>query len=162
MQVFDQAAPGDRVQGGEGLVEQQEVGAGDQGAGEGDAHGHAARQLERPGRQAVAETDGGKGFGGAGIGLGAGDAGQFQGQGDIGDRVRPRHQGRALEDEAGPAGDDLADDGAVVRPFEIGEQPEDGGLAGSGRAHEGDDLAGSDGQVDGANGGSVRPGDRDA
>ena len=42
VQVLDQTAAGDAVEGGEGLVEQEQVGRGDQGPGEGDPHGHAA------------------------------------------------------------------------------------------------------------------------
>ena len=48
-QIVVQRVPGDLVERGERLVEQQQVGFGDEGAGDRDAHPHAARQLARIG-----------------------------------------------------------------------------------------------------------------
>ena len=148
MQILDQPAACDAVEGGEGLVEEQKVRLGDEGAGKGDAHGHAAGQLARAGVEPVAEADGGQGPGGAGAGLGTGHAGQLQRQGDIGQGVGPGHEGGQLEDEAGAAPGPLH--GAFGRRLQPRQQAQEGGLASAGRADDGDDLAGGDGQVDGA------------
>ncbi len=149
VQVLDQPPAGDAVEGGEGLVEQQQVRPGDQGPGEGDAHRHAARKLARTSRQAVAQADGAQGLSGPTPRLFARDIGQLERQGDIGLDVGPGHQGGVLEDEAGPAAARAPGHLSLRRRLKSGQQAQEGGLAGAGRPDEGEDFAGRDGQIDG-------------
>jgi hypothetical protein len=98
------------------------------------------------GVEAVAETHGGQGLGGAGAGLGTGHARQLQRQGDIGQGIGPGHQGRGLKDEAGAAFGPLH--GAFGRRLKPGQQAQEGGLSGTRRTDDRDDLPGGDGQVE--------------
>jgi len=150
--VVGQGAAGDLVQGREGLVQQQQARAGDQGAGQGDAHRHAARQLGGPGGLGVGQPDPGQGFDRLGPGLAVRRSGQFQGQGDIGRRAHPGGQGRGLEHHRGLAAARGASHGAAGRRLQPGQQPQGGGLATARRPDQGDDLAGRHGQIDRAQG----------
>ena len=160
VQILDQPAAGDAVEGGEGLVQEQEIRLGDEGAGEGHAHGHAAGQLARAGVEPVAECHGGEGFGCADAGFGARHAGQLKRQGDIGQGVGPGHQGGRLEDEAGASARQV--NRARRRRLEPGQQPQDGGLSGPRGTDHGDDLTGGYGQVQGAERGAAGIVDPDA
>ena len=42
VELFVQGLSGDGIEGGEGFIEEEEFGIGDQSAGEGDAHAHSA------------------------------------------------------------------------------------------------------------------------
>jgi hypothetical protein len=55
-----EAFAGEFVEGAEGLVEEEQLGAGDQGAGERGAHAHAARELGGVGVREFAEADEGE------------------------------------------------------------------------------------------------------
>ena len=160
VQILDQPPTGDAVQRRERLVQQQQVGAGDQGAGQRHPHGHAARKLARTRRQAIAQADGGQGLVRAGSRLGPGQAGELERQGHIGPGVGPWHQGGALEDEAGAAGGGGAQDLAAAGLLQSRQQPKRRRLASARGTDQGDDLAGGYGQVQRPQGRSARIGDR--
>jgi hypothetical protein len=98
--VVVELLPRDFVERGEGLVHQQELGLGDERAGDRDAHLHAARQFARIGLGEIGEADGAQHVHDARACRGLGDAVEPQRQVDIVVDRGPRHQRRFLEHEA--------------------------------------------------------------
>ncbi len=130
-----QAAACEGVEGGEGLVEKQDVGPLCQGTGDGDALGHAAGELVGQGAPRFGQADQRQRLVDAG-----GDDGSveppFQRKGDVGGDVKPRHQPRLLEDDAYALAR-IAPDPAGAWLRKAGEQAEKRGLAASGAPHDG-------------------------
>lgn len=148
------------VDGGGRVVEEEEPGVGEDGAGEGDALALAAGEgepvLADGGVVAVRQVgDEPVGLGGAGglfdllpggVGEAVGDVGA-DGVGEqeavLGNEPDGRAQGRLGEFADVVAADE---DGPVGHVVEAGHQEGDGGLAAAGRADDGDGLAGFDGE----------------
>jgi len=105
-QIIVERHSGDLVEGGERLVEQQQVGVGNERAGDRDAHAHAAGKLPRIGPFEPGEADGAD-LRGDPRALGRPHSpGQPEGEQHIVCDCAPRHQGRVLEHEAdAPRGD---------------------------------------------------------
>lgn len=134
--------PGQRVQGAERLVGQEEFGLADQGAGEGGALLFAAGQLVRPGAVAALEADLGEGGEAAFPGARAAQA-----EGDVVDEPEPGQQPGVLEGERDPVGDgEFA--GARHRVVEAGDSPQQGRLAGAAAPEQCGELAGRDGEIE--------------
>jgi hypothetical protein len=107
-QIVVERHPGDLVERGEGLVEQQQIGIGDQGAGDRDPHAHAARELARISPLKPGEPDRGD-FHIGPVSLARPDPSrETKGQQHIVDDGAPRHQGRILKDKANPARWDMS------------------------------------------------------
>ena len=127
----------------EGLVQEEERGLDDEGAGKGGAAGHAEREARGEDLGSTLEPDLGQDAEDAGAGLGC--LGQDQGQ-VLGHRA-PGEETRLLEDvgepRVGPALD-AAGEAAV----EAGDQVEERGLAAARGADDGHGLAGRDLQPD--------------
>ena len=153
--VVDDLAPGEGVERGEGLVEQQQLGAGDQGAGERGAHGHAAGELGGLEAGGLGQADAGEGGVGGLAGLCDRAPGEAQGQGDVGAGGEPGREGRSLEHHADLAGSGVTTDLAGGGRLETGEQAQRRGLAAAGRADEGGDFAGADLEGQGAERGAA-------
>ena len=97
-QIVAQGLGGQHVELRKRLVEQQNVGIDDEGAGKADALPHAAGQLLRIGALEPVQADDVDRFDRAPPPLGGGDALRFQAQFDIAEHRQPRKQGKALED----------------------------------------------------------------
>lgn len=148
------------VDGGGGVVEEEQPGVGEDGPGEGDALALAAGEGEpvfADGRVVAVGQVGDEpvGLGGAGGGLDLLVGGVGPPVGDVGpDRVgeeeavlRYEADGGAQRLQGQVAHVVAADaDGAAGRVVEPGHQERDGGLAAAGRADDGDGLAGADGE----------------
>ena len=143
---------GQGVELAEGLVQEEEPGPVDQGAGQGGALGHAARQGRRVGVGEVPQPHQLQGRGDAAPidleappGLGA--------EGDIVPHGPPRQERGVLEDE-GPlgrrTGDRLAidEDLSPAWRLQARQEAQDRRLAAAGLAHQGDEFAGVHPQVD--------------
>ncbi len=151
-----------RVEAGGGLVEEHQLGAGDEGAGEGEAFLHPAGELGRvaPGVALELEAPERVGHALADLGLGQ-EGGLLERERDVfpgGERVE---QGVALE-KVGAAGAKGGEGGGVAagerRAVEadlagVGreharEALEEHGLAGAGLAHDGEHAAARHGEID--------------
>jgi hypothetical protein len=156
-QVVVQPMPRDLVEGGERLVHQQQARRHGERAGQRDAHLHAARQLARPGALEARQPDLDERLGRPRLALALRHAAQLERQGDVGERRRPRHQGRLLEDEA-----ELFT-APRIRPFdrargglgEAGDQPQQGRLAAARWAQHARERAGLDIERDIGKGGDA-------
>jgi len=148
------------VEGAERLVEQQHLGAVDQGTGERDPLLLAAGQLIRPGPLPPVEPGQADGRGDAAAELGPRHVGLAQPEGDVLEHVEVREQRIALEHgvdrapvrrEAGdlPPGDL---DRPLRRPLESGDHPQRGCLTAAARADDGEELPRRDVEVDGPDG----------
>ncbi len=132
-----------------GFVGEDEVGVGDDGAGDGDALFLAAGELAGEVVEAVGEADEIEGGGGIFAALFAGEGGELEGQLDVFEGVEDGDEVEGLEDEAevvvAPAGeasfrhcrgffaeDDQASRG---RPIHAGDQMEQRRLSGTRGAH---------------------------
>ncbi len=148
------------VHGGGGVVEEEQAGVGEEGAGEGDALALAAGEGEPlladlgvvPGGQGVDESFrlGGAGGGAdlllAGLGVPVGDVGA-DGVGEE-ERILGHQSDGGAQRVVGQLAHVVAADadGAAVGVVEAGQEERDGGLAGAGGADDGDGLALGDGQ----------------
>src|SRR6185503_3900277 len=135
-----------RVNGGKGLVHQQDLGLERQGAGEAAALLHAARHLVGIDALEALQPDKVDEIGDLLGELGFGSAGELQAVSDVVGHGLPREQAEVLEDhgDAGERlGDALALDGnlARIRGDEAVDAAEERGLAAARGADEGDDLA---------------------
>lgn len=124
--------PGQGVECGERLVEQQQFGFADQGAGEGDALRLAAGEGGGPGVGVPFETD-----------LGQGPqpvpgAAARQGHRHIGEDLLRRYEAGFLEDDGTGLGDE---DLSAVGSVECAQDAQQGRLAAAARAEQGDELA---------------------
>ena len=142
------------------LVGEDDLRAGAQRAGDGDALLLAAGELRREVVGAMGQAH--LGEHGAGRLEGVGLAGELQRQGHVLQRRHGRHQMERLEDDADVA---AADDGKLVlaqpheivagdphlargRPLQAGDHHQQGGLARAARADHGNQLAGRDLDID--------------
>ena len=143
---FDvEALAGHLVEGAEGLVEQQDVGVGDQRAGDRGPLAHPAGQLRRPRPLEPGETD--EVDQRRHVGAPAALAGHLEGQSHVALDAAPRKQRRILEGDAqppGPAqhrrGGTVDGDVAARGLVEIGEDAQHGRLATARRTEEGNEL----------------------
>ena len=153
-QLLVEALARDLVEGGEGLVEEQEPGAGGQGPGDGGAHAHAAGEL---GREGVGEVGEAHQLEELAHPSGVRGPAQLQGQSDVAVHRAPGQQGRVLEDEpqvhlAAPGPRPPAVDGELpARGFvEAGHQPQEGGLAAARGSDDGGEPPAPDIQIEAA------------
>ena len=140
--VVGEAAAGDLVQRREGLVQKQQPGFGDQGAGEGDAHGHAAGQLSRLQLRGLGEADAGQGLSSPSARLGAGTSRPDRAAGR---RWRSRST-TASGSGPGTPRPSRPDRGCGPPVPRVGaskpsQEPQRRGLAAARRPHQGDDLS---------------------
>jgi hypothetical protein len=144
------------------FVGEDEVGVGDDGAGDGDALFLAAGELAGEVVHAVFEANEFEGGGGVFFALLAGEGGELEGEFDVFEGGENGDEVEGLEDEAevviSPAGEFafghggglVVEDGegAVGGAVHAGDEVEEGGFAGAGGAHEGAELAAVDGEFD--------------
>ena len=153
-QFTAQVFGGEDVEGGEGLVHEEDFGLDDEGAGEADALLHAAGELLGIGGFETVETDGVEHAHAALAALFRVDAAGLERGLDIFEDGEPGEEGEALEDDGDV--DFGVGDGLFV-PVDLaggwarkaGEHAQHGGFAGAGGAEQGDDLPGNDGEVGG-------------
>lgn len=142
-----QAPPRHRVQRGERLVEQQQLGFGDEGTGKARAARHATRKLIGPGTGEVVKADHVEDFDDA-----LGDFGlrhaAFQREADIARDAEPRHQARLLEYVADARVAGAARDRATRRRFEARKQAQGCCFAAARRADEHGEAARRQGEVE--------------
>ncbi len=133
-----QFAARDFVERGEGLVHQNQRRAGDEGAGDGAAHFHAAGKFARQRLRKIREADARQRIHDRLMRLRPALARKAQRQIDIVEDARPGQQRRFLKDEAdiSPRGGVRPFDRARARLRETGDQPQDGGFAASRRAEQ--------------------------
>ena len=143
-----------------GLIGQNERGAVDEGAGDGDALLFAAGKLRGQGGGARGEADAREGDRDAGGALGSGDAGELEreldvfGGGEGGEQMEKlEHGADALAAEAGePIARECVDalavegDGASVGAIDAAEAIEERGLAAAGGPGQRDAFAGGNGE----------------
>lgn len=144
------------VEVGEGLVEEEDIGADDEGAGEGDALLLAAGELVWLALGVGVHADGLEGVEGALLAFGLGDFADGEPESDILEdgHVGPERVG--LEDHAGVAfvGGGVGDVAVVEEDFaggghdESGDHAEEGGLAAAGGPEEEEEVACVDGEGD--------------
>ena len=154
-QIAVELVPRNFIQRAEGLIHQQQLWPGDQAAGDGDAHLHAAGEFARQDVGELAEPHQLKDFTHPGIALRPRHAGQIQRQPDVIAHAAPRHQGGFLEDErqrmlglfptVAPPQHQLA----VAGLHQAGDHLQQGAFTAAGRAEQGNKLPLIDGQVDG-------------
>ena len=158
---LDDGGGGDGVEAAGGGVVEDEVGAGDDGAGDGDAAAHASGELGGVLGDGGFEFDEFEGFDYAAVGLFGGDVLFVEAIGYVVFDVEGVEEGGLLEDHAdlraelvevalGHGGDLLAEDadGAGVGAEEaIGELEQDG-FSGAGGAEDDEGLAAVDGEGD--------------
>jgi hypothetical protein len=145
---------GEDVEGGEGLVHEEDFGLDDEGAGEADALAHAAGELFGEGGLEAVEADGvehAEAAFAAGFGV---DAAGLERGFDVFEDGEPGEEREALEDDGDVdfgVGDGLfmPVDLAGAGLGEAGEHAQHGGFAGAGGAEEGENFAGDDGEVGG-------------
>ena len=149
-----------------GFVGEDDAGAVDEGAGDGDALALAAGELVGLVVHAGAEVDGFEDGLGAGDALGGRGAVVDEGELDVVERGGAGEEVEGLEDEADflvtdagefvvvELGDVMAVEpiAAVGRGIEAADEVHQRGLAGAGRAHDGDVLVVADADVDAAEG----------
>lgn len=129
---------------GEGLVEEEQAGAADEGAAKRDALPLAAGQGRGPAVETSGEPEDLRGVLHAPIGFRAGEMPELQAKGQVVIDRHVRIEGKALEDHrhiavfGGQVVDGLAGDGdgAVAGFFEAGNQAQGGGLAAARGAHQ--------------------------
>jgi hypothetical protein len=156
-QDLAQLAAGERVEAVGGLVEQQQLGAVDQGAGDREALAHALAHLGDAGLGLAAEVEdlqelGDAGAGGlVGLAVALGEELQVAGGGHAG------VEGGAVAEEAdaladlvagGPGVAAVPQHAALVGALQGGEDPQGGALAGAVGADQGEHLAALDRQVE--------------
>jgi hypothetical protein len=148
-EVVVEAVSGELVEGAEGLVEEEEARARDEGAGEGGAHAHAAGELGGEAVDGVPEADVGEGVAGDVAALGGGDIGELEGQGDVIEDAAPGEEVGVLEDERDGSSEVLGrvGDGALGRALEARDEAEERGFAAAGRAEEGHEGARRDVEI---------------
>ena len=98
--VFVEAVAGEFVEGGERFVEQEEAGGAGEGAGEGDAHFHAAGKLAGVEGGGGREVHTAEEFEGGGGTFGWRHAAQAEGKLDVALGIQPREEGGVLKDVA--------------------------------------------------------------
>lgn len=145
------------IEGTEGFIEEEDFGAGGQGAGEGDALALAAGELGGVAFFHAAELDEVEEFIDAVGDFPGGVFADAEAEGDVFEDGHVLEEGVMLEDEAdvavagGAFGGVFAfeNDGTLVGGFEAGDDAEEGGFAGAGGTEEGDEFAGGgfDGDV---------------
>src|SRR6185295_2520910 len=149
-----------------GLIGEEDGGAVDEGASDGDALALAAGELIGLVMHAVAEADALQGADGALLGAAPVLLRVDEGKGDVLDRGGAVEEFEGLEDEADLLVADLGEvsgihlvgrlAGELVGPgggaVEAAEDVHEGGLAGAGGAHDGDELVALDGEIDAAKG----------
>jgi hypothetical protein len=139
------------VEGGEGLVHQQDLGLDGEGAGDGDPLAHAAREGVGPGVGELREAHALEPRGHPLVGLAAGDAGDVEAEADVGRHRLPRVDAVVLEDHRRRVGDVGGDPHlAGARAQQPGDDPQEGGLPAARRADDRDELAVGHVEVDGA------------
>ena len=134
-QLADQVVhpdPGDRVQRGERLVEQDQLRFGHQGARQRHALRLTARKLFGPGLFAIGKMDVGQRFASPLFGIRS-----PQSQGDVAKNALPRQQPVALEHDR-TLGGNL--DAAAVGPVQAGEQSQQRALAAARGTQQDDEL----------------------
>ncbi len=150
------------VGGGEGggrLVEHDELGAGGEGAGDGDERALGGAEAGDPGVGVQVPGDDPQGLVAALPGPPPGDqsaaAGVAGAQGDVLGHRHPRDEPEVLVDEGHVPGCGMAAEGmaghrdlARVGPVHPGEHLDEGGLSGSVGAEQGEDAAAPDVEVD--------------
>ncbi len=128
--------PGEGVEGAEGLVEQQQLRIADEGSGEGNPLGLAAREGDGPGPVVVGEADlveGGAALFGGVIGAQAKD--------HVVEHPAPREQPRFLEHDRPATG---YEERALDLGVKAGEAAKEGALPRAAATEEGHELAGPD------------------
>ncbi len=157
-QIVVEREPGDLVERGERLVEQQQFGFGDQGAGDRHPHPHAARELVRIGALEPGEPDRAQRRRRA-VALGrAHPSGDAERQFDVGGDRAPRHQRRVLEDKPDPPrrgscaalAADIDYARAVARLGEAGDDAQQCALAAARWPEQAEELARRHRQIDAA------------
>ena len=98
-EVLVEALAGDVIEGSEGFIHEQQAGAGDEGAGDGDAHLHAAGKFGRERIIEIREADPVEDFAEAGGGVSVWGSAQFGGEADVLSDGAPGEEGGVLEDE---------------------------------------------------------------
>lgn len=142
------------VEGRERFVEEQQPGAGGQGAGEGDALGLAAGEPARFGGGVPGETQALQPGGGLRPGLRLGRAPAARPEGHVVERGQVREEQVVLEDDPDRPGlrrrtvqlRSVEPQMTVRERDETGEGAQGGGLPGAVRAQQRDDVAGGRGQ----------------
>src|SRR5690606_25782269 len=146
------AQPGERIERGEGLIEEEHIRLCSQATREPHALGHAAGELVRPGIGALAQPDLGEESRDA-VGLRALALATARTERDVAGNGSPGQQPWLLEDDgtalvrdgnAATADGDLSADGLL----QTGDQAQDGGLATAARAENRNELAAIDSKVD--------------
>ena len=134
--------PGQRVEGAERLVGEQELGVADERAGQRRALLLTAGELVGPGLLAAGEADLGERLHAA-----LGGVGRTQAEGDVVEDALPRQQPGVLEDDRHLLRD-LDAAGAGDAAVEAGERAQQGALARAAAAEQGHELAGRDVEVE--------------
>jgi hypothetical protein len=156
--VVEAAEPGaelvadTRVEGAEGLIEEEDLRFRREGAGEGDALALAAGELRGVAVCVAVELDEAEEIVDAALDLGPGPLADLEAERDVLPDGHVAEEGIVLEDEAhsaelnGDGGGVLSgeDDASRVGFLESGDDAEDGALAGARGSEEGDELAGVD------------------
>ena len=143
---------GQHVQSGKRLVHQQQIRMHHQRAGQADALAHATGQFLRISALVATEADQVDRLLRPALALGTRNALRFQTDFDVFLDRQPGEQGKALEHHGnaiGRAGEFLAlpQHGAGGRQQQAGDDPQQGGFAGTGAAEQRDHLAAADGDV---------------
>ena len=157
-----EGAGGDGVDAFEGLVEEEDFGAVDDGGGEGEFFLHAVGVVGDEFFGFAGEAHEVEEFGGAGGGGGGVEAVHASDEAEVFGGGEAAEEGEAFGDDAdlaldfdgvgdGVEAEDL--DGAGGGSEQAGEHLDGGGFAGAVGAEEAEELAGSDGEVDVLNGG---------
>ncbi|GAB4000120.1 hypothetical protein GCM10029992_31040 [Glycomyces albus] len=151
----------ERVERAERLVHQQDLGVGRQGAGQADALLHAARELHGQLVLLTAQADHLDRLAGPVLTLGPGQALDLEAEGHVVDHGAVRQEREVLEDHADLVAAQLAQ-GLGGQPAEVDavdpdvpggrldqvvEHADEGRLAGTGQAHDHEDLPGGDLEV---------------
>ena len=162
--VLERAA-GERVEGAERFVEEEDTGLHREGAGDGNTLAHAAGEFARDLPEGGREVDGRDVFfdvGAAGLGR-PGWEDLVDGESDVFVDGEPREEAVVLEHDAAVGAGavhafTVKEDFAGVGFGEAGEERHKGGLAGAGVADDGDELAFLDLEVDVVEDVAARPG----
>jgi len=145
---------GEDVEGGKGLVHEEDFGLDDQGAGEADALLHAAGELLGIGLLEAVEADGVENLEAALAALEGVEAAGLERSFDVFKDGEPGKKSKTLKDDAdvgGGVGDGLAvpEDLSGGGLGESGEHAQQGALAGAGGPEQGENLTGFDGEIGG-------------
>ncbi len=160
LQLLAHPDPQERIEGGQGLIQQQDARIGDQGAGQRHPLLLAARELGRLALGVAVHMDQLEQLHRLGSPLGRLDAAHLEAEGDIVDAIQMREQRVALEHHGGAALDRrqavdhlVADhDVASAQLLMAGDHAQGGGLAATGWAKQAAIAAAGDLQADAIDG----------